>query len=192
MDVHQAVAAFYESPEAPFNRLPIEEHSSPERVLYVLEWLEAEVNNGGFHQYLFNSAGDHAGEAVGACEAIGAHQTADIVRRALKVVFGVLPPPVERWERVEILEGIGEANEDALHDLDNEFYEYPDDIASLTYAYIDANRASIRGTLPPVGEEESEPESTPPFTVTLRATTSDEPEESGSIVDRIRRWFRKG
>jgi hypothetical protein len=35
--------------------------------------LEAEVNNGGFHQYFYNSAGDNTAEAIRALEEIGAY-----------------------------------------------------------------------------------------------------------------------
>jgi hypothetical protein len=55
--------------------------SSAEKTLYVIWWLEAEVNNGGFDQYFFNSAGDNARDVPPALERIGAPVTAALVRR---------------------------------------------------------------------------------------------------------------
>ena len=40
----------------------------------LVDELEAEINNGGFDQYFFNSAGDKAAEAINALEAIGANK----------------------------------------------------------------------------------------------------------------------
>ena len=38
----------------------------------LIEALEAEVNNGGFDQYFYNSAGDNTAETIQALETIGA------------------------------------------------------------------------------------------------------------------------
>src|SRR5947207_15596575 len=42
-----------------------------EQTLHCVWWVEAEVNNGGFHQYYWNSSGDEANEAVTALERTG-------------------------------------------------------------------------------------------------------------------------
>ena len=42
--------------------------------LLALGELRDEVNNGGFHQYFFNSAGDLVADAVEAAEAAGRHR----------------------------------------------------------------------------------------------------------------------
>lgn len=54
-----------------------------ERDFIVLWWLEADVFNGGFHQYFFNSSGDGAPSALVALDALGAPLTAGILREAL-------------------------------------------------------------------------------------------------------------
>src|SRR5438067_1856780 len=43
-----------------------------ERRLLAAYWVEAEVNNGGFDQYFFNSAGDNAGTALAGLKEMGA------------------------------------------------------------------------------------------------------------------------
>jgi hypothetical protein len=61
------------------------------RVCVVIWELEAQVNNGGFHQYFWNYSGRLASEAVDALLAIGAPAMAAIVRDAITVVGGGLP-----------------------------------------------------------------------------------------------------
>lgn len=94
-----------------------------------IENLEAEVNNGGFHQFFYNSAGDDTAETIQALQAIGAARMADIVKRAAGKFPGGMPPQ-ERFERQEILlERFPESTE--FDELDAEFFAYPDDLAAL-------------------------------------------------------------
>jgi hypothetical protein len=76
--------------------------SEVDRVLMSIWMLEADVNNGGFHQYYFNSAGDTAYYAPTAMRAIGARAMADIVERA-NARFGPDGPPKGRNVRQEAL-----------------------------------------------------------------------------------------
>ena len=50
-----------------------------DEVVDLIDALEGEVNNGGFHQYFYNSAGDRTAETIQALEIIGAFAMADIV-----------------------------------------------------------------------------------------------------------------
>jgi hypothetical protein len=52
-----------------------------ERVFAVIWMLEAELNNGGFSQWMYNSYGDHAELTVAALREIGAEQAATICER---------------------------------------------------------------------------------------------------------------
>lgn len=71
--------------------------SRPERV-FILVWeLEAEVNNGGFSQFYFNSAADRARDTAAALRTIGAERTASIVDRANASFPG--GPPADRSAR---------------------------------------------------------------------------------------------
>jgi hypothetical protein len=53
-----------------------------EQVFHTVWWFEAELNNGGFDQFFFNSAGDYTSQTIVALERIGASSCAAIVRRA--------------------------------------------------------------------------------------------------------------
>jgi hypothetical protein len=116
------------------------ELTAPERVFVYVWEVEAEVNNGGFHQYHFNSSGDLALEAAAAFDAIGAPLTANIVRAANEIFPN--SPPRDRSARQDALDSIGEV---AFDELDSRFYAYAEDLSSLLYAYVQQHKAEIRG-----------------------------------------------
>jgi hypothetical protein len=53
-----------------------------DEVARLVELLEGEVNNGGFHQFFYNSAGNETPEIIQALKKLKAHKVADVVRRA--------------------------------------------------------------------------------------------------------------
>ena len=113
-----------------------------EQVAHCVHWLELEVNNGGFDQFFWNSAGDYARETVDALEAIGAVKFADLVRRAIAVFPGG-DPPRDRDERGDAMSGKNTGGE-LWYDHDGEFYEYPENLAQLMRRYADAHRGEFR------------------------------------------------
>jgi hypothetical protein len=72
--------------------------SKTEQTVLCLDGVEREVNNGGFDQFYFNSAGDHAQETPAALRRIGAPQMAAIVDQA-NAAFGTAGPSPERYVR---------------------------------------------------------------------------------------------
>ena len=104
-----------------------------DEVADLIDALEGEVNNGGFHQYFYNSAGDRTAETIQALEIIGALAMADIVKRAAqKFPYGM--PPKDRFERQDVLLE-AYPNAEAFQALDEEFYQYPDNLAALVTKY---------------------------------------------------------
>jgi hypothetical protein len=117
--------------------------SASERV-FVLVWeVEAEVNNGGFHQFFLNSAGDRASATPAALRAIRAERMASILDRA----NSAFPdgPPSDRSVRQSLLEAI-DPDIELFEELDQEFYGYPDDLSALLYQFVIEHRSDIRGT----------------------------------------------
>jgi hypothetical protein len=104
--------------------------------------LEGEVNNGGFDQYFFNSAGSQARQAVSSLELIGAGKAADIVKRAV-ALFGQAGPSENRGLRQDQLEKLSDADRKKLAELDSEFFDYPDPISDLLAKYCRAHRADF-------------------------------------------------
>ena len=114
-----------------------------EQVIYCVDALEREVNNGGFLQFFDNSSGDTSFQTVSALEAIGAQQAANIVRRAIEAFPGG-KPSADREERVAQLNEFGEVIEDVWLEIDQEFYAYPDNLATSLRRYTEANRSQFR------------------------------------------------
>jgi hypothetical protein len=93
-----------------------------DRLLLLVGELEAEVNNGGFSQYLFNKGSARARRTVEALDAIGARRTARMLEAALR----------------------DPANEAVLSKLDGRFYEGPEDLAVLAIRYVKVDLPSRR------------------------------------------------
>lgn len=104
-------------------------------------WLEAEVNNGGFNQFYFNSSGQFAEMAEIGFMTIGAKKFSELTKRANKIYS-------ENKERLEefddgTMESSSESYKDnPLNDLDTEFYNLYDSekIGQLRIKYIRENK----------------------------------------------------
>ncbi|MBQ7777694.1 MAG: DMP19 family protein [Oscillibacter sp.] len=112
--------------------------SHPERVFYISQLLEMEVNNGGFDQFFFNSSGNFANELVDVFTEIGAEKTAEICKKAISVFDGEVP--LGRDERDDMIQENDEA-EEILEECDSAFYDYEEPLSELVYAYVQKNKA---------------------------------------------------
>lgn len=112
--------------------------SKPERVFYVTQILEMEVNNGGFSQYFFNSSGDFANEIVDAYSEIGAVRTVEICKKAVSIYDGEVPADRDAREDVFVDD---EEREAILDECDEAFFEYEEDLNALNQAYVLKNKA---------------------------------------------------
>ena len=95
--------------------------------LYAGHWCQAEVNNGGFHQFFGNTTGILAPEAVGAFNAIGLLEWSSLLSEAMG--FFPTPYPRERAVRVHHLpraDGRERAQWDPFAALDDKFYSSGD------------------------------------------------------------------
>ena len=113
--------------------------SEAERIFYITQMLEIEVNNGGFSQFFFNSSGDFSNELVSAFTAIGANKTAAICQKAIDA-FGC-DIPVNRDERIELLNELENDNIDKVFDeCDDAFFSYEEDLNELNYNFVMKNK----------------------------------------------------
>lgn len=116
--------------------------SEAERIFYITQTLEMEVNNGGFSQFFFNSSGNFSNELVEAFSAIGAKVTAAICQKAT-AVFG-RNIPIDRGARQNmLLELESDEIDELLRECDDAFYAYEDDLNELNYNYVIKNKASF-------------------------------------------------
>lgn len=120
----------------------VEKLTSEEIVIYLCQTFENELNNGGFSQFFYNSSGNFANETLAALQNIGAFQTAAIMGKVVRI-FPYSKIPKDRVERELIFDDLCE-NHNASEELstaDNEFYQCEDDLMTLNYNYIIANKA---------------------------------------------------
>jgi hypothetical protein len=117
----------------------LENLSEPQKLFYLVQNLEREVNNGGFEQYFYNSSGDNAQETLSALAEIGAHRTLNILQLAINE-FPNQVVPVDREERQNILDSLENASA-AWDLLDQKFFLYEDDLNGLNIQFIKKNKA---------------------------------------------------
>lgn len=113
--------------------------SLQERVFFITQRIEAEVNNGGFSQYFYNSSGNFANELFDSFIAIGAEKTAQICKRAVEI-FGCKIPTDRAKRDVFLDQRFTDDINAVLNECDNMFYEYLDNIEELNYQYISKNK----------------------------------------------------
>jgi len=116
--------------------------SEVERRLCAVHGLDGEVNNGGFHQYLWNSTGDEAEVALAGLKDMGATAAAAALERAMAEFPGG-KPPADRERRQEAMDEIESRSNPVWDSCDDEFYNCEEDIGALCLAYASKNRAEI-------------------------------------------------
>jgi hypothetical protein len=112
-----------------------------EQEVLALFWLDAEVQNGGLHQYFTNSSGDLVPFALSGLKRIGAVETLKVLESAMAHGF---PDgyPADRHERWDLLAGFGEepdvfdVDEDAYGKLTEPFWEMSLDRLAESYGLI--------------------------------------------------------
>lgn len=100
--------------------------------------LDVEVNNGGFHQYYFNTGGELATLTVRALQSIGATQTAALLDAANRNV-PALPLPQGRDARATVLDRV--ADHACFHALETQYYLEEEDRIGLLAAHLRCNAA---------------------------------------------------
>ena len=116
--------------------------SEAERIFYITQTLEMEINNGGFSQFFYNSSGNFSNELVSAFHAIGASTTAAICQKAISAFGRDLP--VDKEAREELLDELeSEEIDEILEECDSAFLDYEDDLNELNYNFVMKNKDSF-------------------------------------------------
>lgn len=93
-----------------------------QQAIYIIWSLEAEVNNGGFNQFYFNSSGQYADLVPDALKLVGANKFADLTIRA-NMVYKKENEKITKHQD-GTLEGFSKSYEDnPLNKFDDEFYD---------------------------------------------------------------------
>jgi hypothetical protein len=93
-----------------------------DRALWVLFSVDDEINNGGFSQLLWNSAGSLFERARAEAVRVGARAAAAILSE-LPAVLGLSTIPRDRSARQRLVDGLSAQQEAALAQLDNRWYD---------------------------------------------------------------------
>jgi hypothetical protein len=110
-----------------------------QRAIYVTWMVEAEVNNGGFNQFYFNSSGQLADLAEEAFKTIGADQFADLVKKA-NSIYKEIKEDLEKYNDGTIESFSNSYKGNPLNDLDSAFYKLDDSqLNQLRLKYIKEN-----------------------------------------------------
>lgn len=130
--------AHYEGALAALRAVEWKLESLPQREqeLVALWRMEADINNGGFMQFLCNWGDPTCQLALLALGKIGAARTRAILAemRGLVDRFEAAPEVIELND---IYGAMTEAEQARLHALDEAYFDYPDDLARLGLAYYD-------------------------------------------------------
>jgi hypothetical protein len=114
--------------------------SEGQKAIYVTWILEAEVNNGGFNQFYFNSSGQLADLGQDAFKTIGAIQFASLVGRA-DSIYDATKEDLEKYNDGTIESFSKSYDKNPLNDLDDKFYKlYKDEpLNQIKIKYIRDN-----------------------------------------------------
>ncbi|MBI5093385.1 MAG: DMP19 family protein [Candidatus Hydrogenedentes bacterium] len=113
-----------------------------ERKFLAADWLEGEVDNGGFDQYFFNPSGDNSMVALAGLREMGASGAAALLERAVAVFPGG-KPPTDTAKRREMMEQIAARSGPVWEQCDSEFYRLSESFSDLSLAYAKKKRAEI-------------------------------------------------
>lgn len=92
------------------------------QAIYIIWQLEAEVNNGGYNQFYFNSSGQFYKYLPDALKLVGAHKFSDLMKRANHTFEKENPKITQHQDGT--LEGFSKSYEDnPLNKFDDEFYD---------------------------------------------------------------------
>jgi hypothetical protein len=128
-DPHDAESVWWDVIERAFEELRTPYEPDPrlamltpgQRAQYALHWARSEIDNGGFHQYLFNSTGMLANDAFRGAELIGATEFAQVFRD-VRSLFGGDTFVEDHVQRADLLEGLSDEALASLDQLTERFY----------------------------------------------------------------------
>jgi len=110
---------------------------------YAVYELDAEVNNGGLHQYFSNSSGEHAREALRGLYAIGMPERAKRLKKEFDR-FGVNGPSKDPTIFVGQLDKLSKTSEDPFDAYDTAYYSDKSSIAAYLAKYAVKNKESFK------------------------------------------------
>jgi hypothetical protein len=109
--------------------------SESEKLYYVMTLFQNEINNGGFHQFFFNSSGSYYELIENALVTFDEPQTLDLLHNARQIVFPEIVVPVDTETRRGLLPPPDPHLMDRLNELDQRFYRSADTLTPKLEAF---------------------------------------------------------
>lgn len=111
------------------------------QVVY-LSWLvEAEVMNGGFNQYFWNSSGEFADSTPAALAELGDLPSSELMKHAVAVAIAEIPK-MRQYRQTGTLESFSESyKHTSLNELDTPFCKRAESFPALRVKYIRSHEA---------------------------------------------------
>lgn len=116
--------------------------SPAQRHYFAVLIYDGEVRNGGHSQYFVNSSGDHWKDALEGLTAIGAAERAKILRKATSL-FGSDGPSEDNSARHGQLAGFKATQDEALDELDPQYYACKENVDFLLSQYVVTHRTEF-------------------------------------------------
>ena len=120
--------------------------SHQEKVFWCAHQISAEVLNGGWYQYFYNSSGAHFAFSLVALQEIGATKTIPLLTQAKRILFGRSDVPEDSLSRRLAMPPLPEEDSQTepdwsveLSKLDSRFYEDPSEIDTMLVRYAAEN-----------------------------------------------------
>lgn len=106
------------------------------QTIYTTYLVETEVDNGGFNQYFFNSAGRLADIALAGFRTLGATEHERLMREAI-AVYERMRPRLDSAREAGTMEAFSETYEGGEFEaIDRRFYDLDTDLSALRIQYI--------------------------------------------------------
>ncbi len=117
--------------------------AQPQRNYLAVMVLDAEVRNGGFSQYFFNSSGDDWKTALSGLETMGSKERLAILKKTL-AKFNKSSPSENRNQRMEQLAKIESGKDSVFNELNTRYYECEENLEVLMMHYVLRNAEAFR------------------------------------------------
>ena len=114
----------------------ISELSAGQQAVYTTWILEAEVNNGGFTQYFFNTNAQFLDEVLAGLKLIRADGFYRITQKAIEIYKSDHQKYAEAHGDNSVEAFLGLYNGGNLEESDKAFFSYPDNLSQLRITYI--------------------------------------------------------
>lgn len=114
-----------------------------EQVVFCMDGLLKEMENGGFTQFFRQEAGKYAADTLNALEQIKAKTSAALLAQVLDF-FPNGEAPSDEDERVELFDQIESEHGDEISDLDDRFYDSGENLVAMTLLYVQRNLKELR------------------------------------------------